>query len=282
MPTLAEPRSARLPDRVLAVAVPVLIALFLVAPAGAAAHLSGTAFTGENDLRAALGAAFATYWNTGNPALPPELTAVVDYWFWYHLVKAVVAGLLTAVLVVATVRIWRAWARPAWQRQGTRMPLVAAGAGATVLGLGALTALAANVQGAVAPLASLLPMLTDGPTEVSATAVAGVRWQLSRVLDGGTPAPPVLDALIEDFARYHLAMVVVAVLVALGLLGATLLLWRRCARTDRADHRTRRLLAAYAVLAALLTVGALVVAGANTSTAVRPTPALGAFFDGGW
>ncbi|MFF0546659.1 hypothetical protein ACFYTF_27855 [Nocardia thailandica] len=282
MPTLAESRSARLPDRVLAVAVPVLVVVFVVAPRVVAARLAGTGFAGDTEMRDALAVAFGAYWDAGGRALTPELAAVVDYWHWYHVVKAVVAAIQLVVLAVALARVWRAWARPAWARRAAAAPLAATGLGATALAVLALTALAANVQGALAPLASLLPLLTDRPSAASAAVLDQVRSRLDRVAEDGTPAPPALDALITDFARYHTVMVAVAVVAAAALLAVTALLWRRCARTDRGDRRARRLLAGYAVLTAVLTVGALIVAGANATTAAEPVPALSAFFDGGW
>ncbi|MEU6758203.1 hypothetical protein [Streptomyces sp. NPDC046685] len=86
---------------------------------------------------------------------------------------------------------------------------------------------------------------------------------------------------MDDFARYHAAMAVIAGVVALALVGASVALWRRRARTASSDRRTRGLLGALGVVSAVSSPAVLVVAVANT-TAADPAPALAAFFDGGW
>jgi hypothetical protein len=62
---------------------------------------------------------------------------------------------------------------------------------------------------------------------------------------------------------------VIATIVAVGLVGVAVVLWRR-------SHRL------FAALFALVAVLVAVVAVANAGTAADPEPALRAFFDGGW
>ncbi|GAB2827087.1 hypothetical protein GCM10022221_26570 [Actinocorallia aurea] len=129
----------------------------------------------------------------------------------------------------------------------------------------------ANVQGAIAPFASLLPMLpADGTLdEVRANLAAAP----------GGPHPPALDLLIEDFARYHVAMAVISASVAAALLVCGVLLGRAAARAERS---ARRMLGSCGILAGVLAAAFVVVAAANSSTAADPAPAFLAFLEGGW
>jgi len=88
--------------------------------------------------------------------------------------------------------------------------------------------------------------------------------------------------MIGDFSRYHVAMAVLAAIVAVVLVGITAVLWKRVARTEPYGRRTRRLLGSFGLLSALLSLALVVVAVANAATAADPEPALRAFFAGGW
>ncbi|MBO3738631.1 hypothetical protein [Actinoplanes flavus] len=245
---------------------------FVVAPAPLAALRPAGGFADEAHLAGRLRVAFADYWQSGDGPLSAGMAGVVDYWLRYHLVKATAAALLFAALAVLGTRLWKAFARGA-------SPLAAAGVVVTMSAVFSLALVMANVQGAVSPLASLLPMLVDGPGSGAAdVTLAQVRQQLAA---GGRASPP-LQVMIDDFARYHVAMAVIAALVAAGLAAFGVVLWRRFAGTAPAERRTRRVLASFGVLTGLLTLVAGVVAVANTTTAVDPAPALLAFFEGGW
>jgi hypothetical protein len=243
---------------------------FVVAPP----LLIGSPFTSERELADAFGTAFTGYWQSGGGTFTPELGGLVDDWVRYHLVKAVTAGILLVVLTVLGIRLWSAFARGGRLGPARQAALVSGGTLVTVFGLFSLVALMANVQGMVTPLASLLPLLTDGPR-------TGVTEQVRQGLADGAPTPALM-VLISDFARYHVAMAVIAAVVAAGLAGTGVLLWRRFAATPRPDRRARRVLASFGALAALLPLLAGLVAVANTTTAADPSPALLALFEGGW
>ena len=227
----------------LAVLAVVLIAAFVLAPP----LLVGGDFASYPDLVATVRRAFVADWQTGSG----ELSGLADHWVLYHAVKAVTSAAVLAVLIVLGVRTWR------------RKPLFFPVA---MLGLFALVTVMANVQGMVAPLASLLPMVMEGaPDEPLAATLGQVRQELT----GEDRISPAAQAMIGDFGLYHEAMVVMAAVVAVALAVAGVLLWRRSTRVG-------------AVLTALLAVGALTVAAANVSVAADPAPALLAFFNGGW
>ncbi|MEN4479634.1 hypothetical protein [Mycolicibacterium cosmeticum] len=235
---------------VLPILAAVLAVAFVVAPSPLAAS-AGVEFGGEADLRAAAGVAVLDYWAADTRNLTAGLSVLTDFWFRFHLVKAVLAALLVPVFIALAWRCRRAapWGR--WWRAG------AAFGGAVSVGLAVLSLLAvmANVQGVVAPLSSLLPMVPDE-----------VRSKFGGALRAGAQEPAALPVLIGDFSRYHAAMAVVAGLVAAGLIVAAVY-WRR----------TRG-----GVCAAVLACGVVVIGVANTMTALDPVPALQAFFDGGW
>ncbi len=262
---------SRVPALLVALAA-ALVAAFVAAPPALAAIGSTTGFADERQFTDGVRAAFVEYWRSGERAYSPRLREVVDYWFRYHVIKAVIAGLLLIVFVALGVVLWKAFVRT----RRRRTALAAGGVLATVFALFSLTVVMANVQGAAAPFASLLPMLTEGPADGD---LAGVLEQVRSSGSGGD-APPALDVMIGDFARYHTAMAAIAAVVAVGLIGAGALLWKRLSATD---HRpTRRVLGSFVALSAAVSVAVIVIAVANATTAADPEPALMAFFDGGW
>ncbi|MEU4647562.1 hypothetical protein [Nocardia fluminea] len=250
-----------------------LIAAFVVVPR-LLANRTGVSFGGESDLRRAFRTAFVEYWRSGSREFTADLATVVDYWFRYHLAKAVLAAMLLAVLVVLAVRLWRAFVAAGAAGRGQRMMLAASGSVAAVLALCSLVLVLANVQGAVTPFASLLPMLLgedSAPTEVIT--------QVDRRLADGTRVAP-LEVMIDEFARYHVAMAALAAVTAVLLLGACAILWRASVRSP--DRRSRRVLAWFGTLSALFALVMVVVAVANTTNASNPVPGLAALFTNGW
>jgi hypothetical protein len=144
-----------------------------------------------------------------------------------------------------------------------------------------LAAVMANVQGAIAPFASTMPMLVDGPTDGAlGDTLAQVRQRLASAGQGDQTSPA-LDVMTDDFARYHVAMAVIASMVAVALIGLSVALWTRFSRA-RSDRRTRRVLGSFGVLSGLLSLLVIVLAVANATTAANAAPALLAHFDGGW
>jgi hypothetical protein len=230
-----------------------LVVAFVVAPGPLAGIGSGGGLGSQRQLRAAFRGAFVGYWGSGAGERTADMDRIVDYWFRYHLVKGVTAALLLAVLVAIGVRLFH----------GAQYKVVAVSA----LGVLALGTVMANVQGAVAPFASLMPLLVDTAPD---PALAGTLVQVRERLAAGGGVPPAAHAMVADFALYHEIMVVVAALVAIGLAVAGVLLWRGRARWT------------LGVGAGLACVAALVVAMANAGTAADPAPALLGLFNGSW
>ncbi|MFD6392033.1 hypothetical protein [Nocardia sp. NPDC060259] len=258
----------------LVAAAVLLVVAFVLVPGMAAGWGSEGGIGDEGELRGALRVAFVGYWSSGAGEFSPALDDVVEYWFRYHVVKALIAVVLLGVLVALASVLWKAVGRTSDLKRGRRIVLGVAGAGVTVFALVALVAVMANVQGAVAPYASLLPMLFD---EAVGPELAGTLEDVGRQLAAweGSGASPALDVMIDGFTRYHVVMAVIAAVVAVGFAVASVVLWKR--RAGRSSGK-RRVLAGSGVLAVVF----LVVAVANTTTVADPVPALRALFDGGW
>lgn len=140
-------------------------------------------------------------------------------------------------------------------------------------------ALVANVQGAAAPFASLLPMLTGGGADSRLDAtLTQVRQQLSDC-PGGQHSPA-LAVMVDDFALYHAVLAAMAVLVALVLLAVCVVLWRRLKATS--DAGSRRAVKAGITGSAVLAAVVLVIAFENVTSAADSPRALADFFNGAW
>ncbi|MFN8125294.1 MAG: hypothetical protein U0R64_02095 [Candidatus Nanopelagicales bacterium] len=268
-------RQSPVRDAALTAAVLTLLAAVFLVPFRAASAWTGGTYPSIGALRDSLTAAFVTFWAGGDKSLGPDLTDVVDFWAKFHIVKALLAVALLAASVLLGRRLWVGYVQASsWPR---RLGLAFAGIVDATVALLALVIAVANVQGAIAPLSSVLgvmPVGTPGPG--LAGTVHDVRHDLA---SGSTTAP--LNRLVEDFAGYHVAMVVLGALVTGGLLAAVVLAWRRRRGLPRAERRERRLLALSAV--ALLGLAAFfgLITAANASTVASPAPALLGFFEGG-
>jgi hypothetical protein len=285
MHTLTSPsRSAGVPGRTLATLVGLVAGLavaFVVAPP----RLAATGATSDLADRGRLGAAVRTsaveYWRSGDRDYPPALQRIVDYWFRFHLVKGGIAALLLIVLGVLTVLLWRTFLRVDGLGTGGRAALVSAGTAGPMLALFALAVVMANVQGALAPFASLLPILTDdAPDESLAATLAQARQQLAGSHRIGGYTPPALDAMVGDFGWYHVVLAVIAAVVVVALLGLSVAVWRGFVRVGSTDRRTRRVLGWFGVLSAVSSLMMAVVLVANAGAATDPAPALLALFNG--
>ncbi|TWP45849.1 hypothetical protein FKR81_38310 [Lentzea tibetensis] len=257
-----------------------LVAAFVVAPRYLAAIGSGGGFADQRHFVEALSKAFVEHWRSGGRDLSPDLARVVDYWIRYHLAKAVIAALLLSVLVTLGVHLWKEFLRAHGLGAGKRVALASTGVLVTMLALVSLATVMANVQGVVAPYSSLFPMLTGGaPDHELADTLEQVRRRLA---DSRDQTQPALDVMISDFARYHVAMAVIAAIVVIVLIGMTAVSWKRFSRTNSSDRRTRRVWRSFGVLSAMLSLAVIVVVAANATTAADPEPALLAAFEGGW
>ncbi|MBH0775001.1 hypothetical protein [Nocardia bovistercoris] len=269
-------RPAPSPTRGLGVATAILLTeaivlalAFVFAPAPAAAARSGMRFTDESDLRAAFRAEFAAYWNSPRSGFPTGLGDIVDYWFHYHITKAVMAALLVIVCATLGIALWRTMAKT----RRSRLFSTSAAALLTCCGAFALILTLANIQGATAPFASLLPMLTDTAPDPRLTDTLN---QLDQQLAAGDHTPA-LTVIVADFTRYHLVMAVLAAATAVALCVVGAKFWRVTARSA-AGRRGRGLAAFTLLLAAALAV----VAVANTTTTADPVPALQDALAGRW
>ncbi|MFD7720191.1 hypothetical protein [Streptomyces sp. NPDC059814] len=280
------PETAAVPARAVTALAALAVALglaFVLAPGPVAGSTPGGGYGGRRGLDARLSASFVDYWRSGERSFPPALRGVVAYWSRYHVVKAVVAAVLLAVLIALGALLWKAFLRGGALAAGSRAALASAGVVVTALALFSLALAVANIQGAVAPFSSLMSML---PVHASHGELADVLDRIRRQLagypdTGGATAPP-LKVMVSDFGRYHAVVAVAATVVALALAALSALSWRRFAGTAASDRRTRRVLRSAGLLSALLAAAVLVIAAANTATTADPAPALLAFFEGGW
>ncbi|WP_152631134.1 hypothetical protein [Agreia bicolorata] len=209
-------------------------------------------------------------WITSGAAGPgAALSDAVSFWFVFHVVKAVLALGLLAALIVAGCHIWSRAAR-ASSSVGRSLWALAGVVGAWMPIL-ALLVVIANIQGAIAPLTSVLTFLPGDATP----AIEQVRAELA----SGTYSPATA-ALLEDFRVYHAALVVSLLVVVAGLVATTVMLWVQRARQPHENRRIRRILAAAGIVLPLLlpVFGLLLLA--NLDTVADTAPALAAFFDG--
>ena len=264
---------------VLAVA---LSAAFVLAPAVLAATAPGGGYAGQGAIITALRTAFVGYWASGNRNYPTGLERLVDYWTGNHVAKAVIAALLLTVLVVLGVRLGRALLGAGRLAAWRGAALASSGALVTVLAVLSVVLVVVNIQGAVAPFASLISMLPLGAPDARFTrAVGQVKQGLPGYPGAGGRTPPALEATISDFALYHATLAVLAVIVAVILTGVSVVSWKRRARTGSSERRVRHALGLAGAFSALLAVAVIVVIAANLGTAMNPAPALLAFFNGG-
>lgn len=217
------------------------------------------------------------------PDLSPGLERAVDYWRHYHVVKAVIAAMLLAVLIALGALLWKAFLRAGGLGAASRFALASAAAVVTALAVFSSAMVMANIQGATAPFSSLLSMLpVHAPHGELADTLHQVRQHLADYPNTGDRTPPALEVMVSDFSRYHAVIAVAATTVAVVLIGMSAVSWKRSARTGASDRRTRRVFRSFGLVSALLSLVVIVVAVANTTTTADPAPALLAFFEGGW
>jgi hypothetical protein len=247
----------------------------VVAPMVLASVWSGDGYANLADLRGAVGSGLVHYWAADTGRLGPDLERVVDHWRRFHLVKAVLSGMLLVVLLELGSRLATAYVEA--PRGSSRLLAGVLAVADAVLALIVLLVVMANVQGAAAPLSSALGLLPlDSPDRDLASTITQIRHDLA-----GEATSPAQAALVHDFAVYHAAMAGLAVLVSAGLVAVVARSWRRHAATPRVEARRRRVLAVGAPAAAVSATVFVVVAAANITTVLDPAPALLAFFDGG-
>ena len=261
--------------------VAVVSAAFVFGP-GMLTSRPGDGYANQGELVETVRAAFVDYWSSGVHAFSPSLESAVDYWMRYHVAKAVIAVILLTVLLALGRMLKAAFANAGPLALGKKLAYVSAGGLVTILALFSSVLVMANVQGVVAPFSSLISMLPVGEADGELAETLGqVRQQLAQTTGTGNQPSPALDVMINDFAQYHVAMAVIALIAAVLSLTVAVVVWVRFARTARSDRRARLGLGSIGLLIALFTLGLIVVGVANTGTAADPAPALAAFFDGG-
>jgi hypothetical protein len=257
-------------------------AAFVVAPGVLAGSAPGGGYSGQAALITAMRTALVNYWDSGERNYPAGLERLVDYWIRYHVAKAVIAAALLTVLVVLGTRLLRALMRPGRLGLGRVTALALSGVLAAMLAFSSAVLVIVNIQGAVAPFASLISLLPLGTPNAQLTATIGqVRQHLAGYPGTGGRTPPALEAMVSSFALYHAALVVLLAILAIALAGLSVASWRKRARTGSSERRVRRTLALAGVISALLSLAVIAVALANLGTAMHPAPALLAFFNGG-
>lgn len=273
-PTTAGPASTAPRDRIhlLAWVAVLLTPAVLLVPAGFAA-LRG--YSGEAELVAAAESAFVRADVSGPVARSAALADLTAVWQEFHLVKAGVAGLLVLALVGLGSRVLRRMEAAGAGRR--RWLLLTAHAGVVVWLLWALTVLLANLQGTVAPFASVASLLPGGR---ATGELGGVLDRLAASVEAGAPSAGggVAGELLGDFTLYHAVFALLAAMTGVVLTAVALrsLRWRL-----RGPGRARP--SGWSVQTTLFGVAGgvfLLLAVANTSTWLRPVPALVASLGG--
>jgi len=240
--------------------VAVLIVAFIWLPA----RLAGASSVERTELGGAAGRAIVQYWHTGRRTYPPSLAELVDYWRRYHIVKAMVAAALLITLCALAKIQWRSvLAEP-----GGRGSVAAFAGLATSCGLafGSSLLILANIQGAVAPLSSLLSTLPLGHDPAVDDTASAIHHALGGRVDGQQP----LGRMVADFGRYHAVLAAGAALLSVWLVGSAISALRRSKPGVLQRSRTW--------IFATLAVVMLVVCVANAVTASNPAPALRLLF----
>lgn len=241
---------------------------------------AGQGFPTEQALVAASSSAFAQAGATGTGASTRALDDLVAFWEGFHLLKAVLAVLLVTVLLTLESRLRRAAAA---RRPTGRVAASGAGAaygGVVVWLVGALTVLAANLQGALAPLASVASLLPTGrpPSELG-PVLGELRRQVTAAPTGS--GGDLAGTLLADFTHYHVVFAAMATAVGVAMTALAV----RAVATRWQLRRTHQRAQPIWLWQTTLWGGAsalyLLLAVANMSTARNPAPALLAALAGG-
>jgi hypothetical protein len=273
---VVEMTRARLSNTHLGILAAALTAAFVLLPGPLASVPSGQSYGDEQHLRVKVSAAFVGYWHTGQRSLTPELSHLVDYWRWYHAVKAVTALGLLIVLIVLAARLWKTYARTgpdarAWSS-------ATGGVVVTVLSVFAFVVALANIQGTLAPFSSLMSMLPINSARGDLATMAGqVTHELAHYPSGSSGA---LKMMVGDLAFYHVVVAVTSWFVAVVLIMLMIASWRTYARAAKADRRARRLFSSLGIASVLMIAAFVVLALANTTTAIHSPTAVLNFYNG--
>jgi hypothetical protein len=270
LPPVTQHSSWRKPA-LLAAIVAALSAALLFGPSLIARLLAGASGLTTGTLAHRVGGAFTEWWSVGTTSLTESMTVVVQFWATFHVVKALIAAALIAALVITIRQLLVAHAHE--ESSARRAGIAAVGIAASLAAPALLLVLLANIQGAIAPLSSVMGLL---PMTPPTAAIADVRDHFAT----GTTTP-VLTALVDDFRRYHAAMAVAAAGAILGVVTVNIALWIRVFELPKSEKRARRTIATIALALPALALFLFVIMLANVSTAVETAPALASFFTNG-
>ena len=134
------------------------------------------------------------------------------------------------MLCILLARVWRA-STDAGSR-GRRWGLAGLGLGASGLAVVSLLVVVANLQGAVAPLSSVLGVLSFADPRGPLKPVV----EQARQVVGSGASTPAAEVLRADFVRYHAVMAMLGTAVTLGLIVGAVVLWRRRSRAARTQR----------------------------------------------
>ncbi len=267
-------------DRAAALFLAILAVLLAVGFVLAPRALTGTGPTHGHSLSAAASQAFTAYWQSGRRPYPPALADLVAYWRRYHLAKAGFAVSLTIALCWLAHILWRSLLQAGRLRRATATAAVISASTVTALAFGSVLIVMATIQGALAPFSSLVSLLPVGHGDPAlAESAAQIQRDLAQY-QALPRTPATLGAIIDDFQRYHAVLAAQAAILAVVLIGLSMLMWRRAPTAARAVPRAKPLLRLLATAFALLTVVVVIVGVANASTALNPDPALRLVFGG--
>jgi hypothetical protein len=227
--------------------------------------------------------AFIGYWRSGEKNYSPDLARVVDYWSRYNTVRSVIASVLLIVLVTLSLLLWKAFLRGGAPGRARSAALGSTGVLSAGLALFALVIVTVSIQRAAAPFFGILPLLEVGAARGGlAITVDQISRQLTDSMAGSEQSRPALEAIVGDYAWYHVVRVMALLPITLVSVGAGVMFWRTRSRLRSSDRRTRRVFASFMVSSALLSLFFMVVFAANWGTAANPEPGLLAFFRGSW
>ena len=251
------------PRRIVLLALATLVAL--VATFVAPPWLAGGDQAERDHLATVTEGAITEYWHSGRHGYPHSLAKLVDYWTRFHVAKTVLATLTLVMALSLGVLAWRSLTTRRRSTRATSLALGTTGLFATLVCGFCLLAVMANIQGALAPLSSLLSVPSFGHgTNLQAVS--------SEMADGlahyrtARPSPP-LTVMVDDFRWYHEILAVLAGALALVSAVAAWWLWRALRQTDQAPRSTKIVNRSYTVLFALLTVAEVVLCVGNITVA---------------
>lgn len=236
-----------------------VLGMFVLPP-----RLAGATDAQREHLSTTTSDALLAYWHSGERGFPPQLQSLLDYWVRFHVVKAGLS-LVTAVLAVwLTTQLWTRFARAERPRWAGRIVCVGGAVAATAVSGFAILAMMANIQGALAPLSSLLSVPSFGTGERLHSPGA----KIARQLDPYAPATasPTLRRMVDDFAYYHQILAVVAGVLALTAVAAAAMLVVRL-RARPSTRAVKLILRSYLAVLILTALAGGILCFANITVA---------------